>query len=172
MKYRCAFLLVIALSMPSLAAHPFHFTWTEIDYHRPSQSLRVQVELIADVFAEALSDQAKRKLEAEQLITSNDPAITQLIITYLTQRFRLKERTGKVVGLTMQRRSRKADMIIIHLRGKTTAGLDGVEMQNTILSESDPDQVNYVVVRHRGTENKLTFQDDKLQPLLSRPKSK
>ena len=161
----------LAILLPTLSiAHPFHFSWTEVEYHHASKTVHLRIELFTEMLAEALSQEAGEKIESQQLSQPNNQKITQLITAYLHKHLVLKDRQGKPLKLTIRRRFQKADLLYLHLQASLPQGMAGVQMQNTLLQAVETEQVNYVVTRHQGKEIKLAFEKDDFKVITAESK--
>ncbi|HEV8196751.1 MAG TPA: DUF6702 family protein [Gemmatimonadales bacterium] len=128
-----------ALSLIGLLAarHPIHSSSTTVTI--PADGVRVTVVL--RVFAD---DFPPGRLRAP-------------VERYLAERFRLLDRRGGTVPMTLDDISVDGAVLVLTLSARAPDGLSGAKVWQGILAERFSDQVNLVRVEHGGRSATLLF---------------
>jgi hypothetical protein len=108
---------LVALLVPA-AGHPTHTSSAEL-VHK-TDSVRVAIRVFAD-----------------------DIGTVGAVRPYIGDRFDIIDRSGKVVPLEWAGTELAGDVVTIRMRGRI-AGLSGAKVDNRILTDRFPDQVNVV----------------------------
>lgn len=127
----------IMLRAPELSAHPIHMSYTEMRY-TSSKSLEISIRVYANDFSAAAARRARVALQADSLIDGRNA------LDYLRQHFQMVDASGRSLIATPCGISRSQDMLKFCFRISLPAGIQGLRVRNTVLTELFGDQVNVV----------------------------
>jgi hypothetical protein len=144
-KLFCLFLL---WSLPAFK-HPIHLCKSDLEYHAPSQTLRLTIAIFIDDLELALRKQGQDKLfigtEREKLGTD------ELILKYVQERFVIKLNHQPIVYQWVGKETeRDLTTLRIYLEVPKLVSFKNVSFENKILIEAFDDQKNIVELKLTG----------------------
>jgi hypothetical protein len=150
-----ALLLCGWLAVSGEPSHPVHFTTTTIEYNQPAQSVKITIEAYVGDFEHAVKQHAGHRINLER--DASGKGSTE-VMTYLNEKFVLKDRAGRGVALTLVKLEKQDDWLFVHLKGKMPGRLAGAQLRNLLLFELEEEEhVNNVITKYQGKEIKLEF---------------
>lgn len=117
--------------------HPIHTSSAEIVASEGTATVAVTVRAFAEDFP-----------------PGNDPAAAA---AYLSERFRIRQRDGRLVAVRLDHLRLEGPVAIATLRATVPGGLAGARVWHGVLTERFNDQVNLVVARYGGRAVRLLF---------------
>jgi lipid-binding SYLF domain-containing protein len=165
-----ALLLCGRLVVSGEPSHPVHFTTTTIEYSQTAKSVTITIEAYGEDFQHAVKQHAGRSVNLHGAASGKG---STEVMTYLNEKFVLKDRAGRGVALTLAKLEKQDDWFFVHLKGKMPAGLAGAQLRNLLLFELEEEEhVNNVITKYQGKEIKLAFYaKDDFKVLTERPAS-
>jgi len=79
-------------------SHPVYFTTTTIEYNQPAQSITITIEAYGEDFEHAVKQHAGRSVNLHGAASGKG---STEVMTYLNEKFVLKDRAGRGVALTL-----------------------------------------------------------------------
>jgi hypothetical protein len=150
-----ALLLCGRLVVSGEPSHPVHFTTTTIEYSQTAKSVTITIEAYGEDFQHAVKQHAGRSVNLHGAASGKG---STEVMTYLNEKFVLKDRAGRGVALTLAKLEKQDDWFFVHLKGKMPAGLAGAQLRNLLLFELEEEEhVNNVITKYQGKEIKLAF---------------
>ena len=125
-------------------AHPLHTSVTELRYEARTGAVEISIRVYGDDLAAVVPETA-------------GPAAEAAISRYARERFRLVDRSGRVVALAWVGAEHVADAVVLRLRAGLPGGLRGARVGATLLQERFADQVNVVRASDGGHTATLLF---------------
>ena len=145
-------ILLVATAGPLRAAHPLHTSLAELVYSPSTRMVRVSLRLFADDFSSAVTRGTAAAPGARVVVPPDTAAFR-----YVTRRFTLFDRAGRVVPLRWCGMRRVGEQLFVCLRGAISTPPAGGRIRNTLLSEIFTDQVNIVQASYGGRRRTLLF---------------
>lgn len=137
---RLAFALVIGIcaQAKTASAHPIHISYTEIRYRESDKTLEISLRVYANDFSAAAARSAGVTLRGDSTIDGRNA------LDYIRRNFHITDGSGRSLSPSACGIARAADMLKFCFRATVTAGLKGVRVRNTVMTELFGDQVNIV----------------------------
>ena len=129
-------------------AHSYHLSFTQLEQHANSSTTTILVRVFADDFEKVLKTRFVGSVKLLQ---------RQLIAGYLKEHLEIKDSSGKSKKILLTKIEQKADVFIINLTARTTEGLHGLKLRQSILLELFADQVNQVLIKFSDQASTLEF---------------
>ena len=145
-------ILLVATAGPLRAAHPLHTSLAELVYSPSARTVQVSLRVFVDDFASAVIRGKPAAPDAPVIV----PADTAMF-RYVTRRFTLFDRAGRVVPLRWCGVRRVGEQLFVCLRASAVASPAGGRIRNTLLTELFTDQVNIVQASYGGRRRTLLF---------------
>jgi hypothetical protein len=154
-QWMMALLLCGRLVVSGEPSHPVHFTTTTIEYSQTAKLVTITIEAYGEDFEHAVKQHAGRSVNLHGAASGKG---STEVMTYLNEKFVLKDRAGRGVALTPVKLEKQDDWFFVHLKGKMPAGLAGAQLRNLLLFELEEEEhVNNVITKYQGKEIKLAF---------------
>ena len=144
-------ILLVAAGRP-LGAHPLHTSLAELAYNPSARTVQVSLRVFVDDFSSAVL-RGKPAAPDAPVVVPADAAMFR----YVTERFTLFDRAGRVVPLSWCGARRVGEQLFLCLRAPAAASPAGGRIRNTLLSELFTDQVNIVQASYGGRRRTLLF---------------
>jgi hypothetical protein len=134
------------------AAHKFHASIAQIEYHAKEQKVALVIRFFLDDFETAISQHSKRPFKLATPQDFKDKAKGDAVLAYVRERFELKSKSGQPVKLNWVGMEAQADMVWVYLEGKLANGFAGAQLRSRVLTELFDDQVNIVNCKYDGKQ--------------------
>ena len=155
-------LLAVTLTASvNLHAHPFHATYTEVDWNAKSKVLEVALRVQPEDLDRVLSLRAKRKIDVEK---TKD--VDKLIQKYLAEVFLVEPKLKQPVAIRWIGKEVSSKEAWLYFEIPRPQGIEGLKLLNRIFLEILPDQVNTVRVRQGRQRVTLRFDRNSRKPVL------
>jgi hypothetical protein len=145
------FLIASATNTPALP-HEFHTSLMRMDYNSTGKSVEISIQMFSDDILLALQKIHDRKVDFEQ---SKD--IDQLLLSYLKANLELTDSAGKVGEIRWVGKEVEVDLVWVHVEIPFSESLEGRSFKNSLLMETFPEQINYVICRFEAKKADLLF---------------
>jgi hypothetical protein len=145
------------------AAHKFHASFTTIEFNAETGSLEISLRVFSDDLENALSRQARRRIELDRT-----PDVAELASAYVRERFKLRRTDGTPVRVAWVGMEQRVDMTWIYIEAPAPAGFTGLEALVTVFFELFRDQKNNVSCTDaQGKRHDILFRpgDNTFKPL-------
>lgn len=157
-----ALLLLVTLTAGvNLQAHPFHATYTEVDWNAKSKVLEVALRVQPEDLDRVLSLRTKRKIDIEKT-----KGVDKLIQTYLAEVFLVEPKLKQPVAIRWIGKEVSSKEAWLYFEIPRPQGIEGLKLLNRIFLEILPDQVNTVRVRQGRQRVTLRFDRNSRKPVL------
>ena len=157
-----ALLLLVTLTAGvNLQAHPFHATYTEVDWNAKSKVLEVALRVQPEDVDRVLSLRTKRKIDIEKT-----KGVDKLIQTYLAEVFLVEPKLKQPVAIRWIGKEVSSKEAWLYFEIPRPQGIEGLKLLNRIFLEILPDQVNTVRVRQGRQRVTLRFDRNSRKPVL------
>ena len=153
-------LLVTLTASVNLQAHPFHATYTEVDWNAKSKVLEVALRVQPEDLDRVLSLRAKRKIDIEK---TKD--VDKLIQKYLAEVFLVEPKLKQPVAIRWVGKEVSSKEAWLYFEIPRPRGIEGLKLLNRIFLEILPDQVNTVRVRQGKQRVTLRFDRNSRKPV-------
>ena len=158
---RIGLLLLVTLTAGvNLQAHPFHATYTEVDWNAKSKVLEVALRVQPEDLDRVLSLRAKRKIDIEK---TKD--VDKLIQKYLAEVFLVEPKLKQPVAIRWVGKEVSSKEAWLYFEISRPQGIEGLKLLNRIFLEIIPDEVNTVRVRHGKQRVTLRFDRNSRKPV-------
>ena len=161
----CLGLLAAIATGTTLQAHPFHVTYTEVDWNARTMVLEVALRVQPEDLDRLLSSREKRRIDIEKT-----KGVDKLIQKYLAEVFLVSPTPAKAKSLRWIGKEVSAKEAWLYFEVSRPQGIGDLKLLNRIFLEILPDQVNTVRFRQGKTRTTLRFDRDSRKPLAVRPK--
>ncbi|HLM02322.1 MAG TPA: DUF6702 family protein [Pyrinomonadaceae bacterium] len=150
-------LLVLALftfhfSFFTISAHRYHMSLTRMDYNEKEKLVEISIQLFTHDLVPALEQKTGKRVDLEKT-----PDVDKQILGYLSDNFVLKNKNGEPLALKWVGKEMEVDAVWVYVETSSAESLSGASLQNTVLFESFPEQVNLVIARFGGKKADLMF---------------
>jgi len=157
-----ALLLLVTLTAGvNLQAHPFHATYTEVDWNAKNKVLEVALRVQPEDLDRVLSLRTKRKIDIEKT-----KGVDKLIQKYLTEMFLVEPKLKQPVAIRWIGKEISSKEAWLYFEIPRPQGIEGLKLLNRIFLEILPDQVNTVRVRQGRQRVTLRFDRNSRKPVL------
>ena len=157
-----ALLLLVTLTAGvNLQAHPFHATYTEVDWNAKDKMLEVALRVQPEDLDRVLSLRTKRKIDIEKT-----KGVDKLIQTYLAEVFLVEPKLKQPVAIRWIGKEVSSKEAWLYFEIPRPQGIEGLKLLNRIFLEILPDQVNTVRVRQGRQRVTLRFDRNSRKPVL------
>lgn len=153
-------LMVTLTAGVHLQAHPFHATYTEVDWNAKSKVLEVALRVQPEDLDRVLSLRTKRKIDIEK---TKD--VDKLIQKYLAEVFLVEPKLKQPVAIRWVGKEISSKEAWLYFEISRPQGINGLKLLNRIFLEILPDQVNTVRVRQGTQRVTLRFDRTSLKPV-------
>ena len=143
--------LLVATARPA-SAHPLHSSLAELAYDPAARAVQVSLRVFVDDFSSAVIH-GKPAAPGAPVVVPADSAM----VRYVTARFTLFDRAGRVVPLRWCGARRVGEQLFLCLRASAAASPSGGRVRNTLLTELFTDQVNIVQASYGARRHTLLF---------------
>ena len=158
---RIGLLLLVTLTAGvNLQAHPFHATYTEVDWNAKSKVLEVALRVQPEDLDRVLSLRAKRKIDIEK---TKD--VDKLIQKYLADVFLVEPKLKQPVAIRWVGKEVSSKEAWLYFEISRPQGIEGLKLLNRIFLEIIPDEVNTVRVRYGKQRVTLRFDRNSRKPV-------
>ncbi len=150
MNKRFYVLLFLNLSLASFRLpHPIHLCKSDLEYHAPSQTLRLTIAIFIDDLEMALRKRGNDKLFVG---TEREKSGTDaLILAYLQERFALKINDKAIIYQWVGKETeRDLTTLRVYLEVPKVNSFKNISFENKILMEVFPDQKNIMEFKWKG----------------------
>ena len=157
-----ALLLLVTLTAGvNLQAHPFHATYTEVDWNAKTKVLEVALRVQPEDLDRVLSLRTKRKIDIEKT-----KGVDKLIQMYLAEVFLVEPKLKQPVAIRWIGKEVSSKEAWLYFEIPRPQGIEGLKLLNRIFLEILPDQVNTVRVRQGRQRVTLRFDRNSRKPVL------
>ena len=154
-------LLVTLTAGVNLQAHPFHATYTEVDWNAKTKVLEVALRVQPEDLDRVLSLRTKRKIDIEKT-----KGVDKLIQKYLAEVFLVEPKLKQPVAIRWVGKEISSKEAWLYFEISRPQGINGLKLLNRIFLEILPDQVNTVRVRQGTQRVTLRFDRNSRKPVL------
>ncbi len=159
--YRLAIPAIFILAS-GLYAHKFHAGLTQLEYNEETRALEIVLRLFADDLENILSTRSGKAVRLDR-----DPDIESKAHAYIRERFRIKDRTGKILVPRWVGMEYEVDTVWLYLELALPDGPQGLELRNRVFFDLFRDQVNTVNIKHGKHKKTLIYKwGDDFKPLV------
>jgi hypothetical protein len=152
--------LFLFLSAEHAGAHKFYVSLCRIHYVRDSSQLQIVMKIFTDDLEKALSEAENREV---RLGTERDPQKgDSLIALYLGRHFRLFT-GGKEIPVHYLGKQVEYDVTWCYLESWPEEDLRELTVENDVLTEVYPSQINLVEVSYDGEKKGVMLNRDKIK---------
>ncbi|MGQ9898518.1 MAG: DUF6702 family protein [Acidobacteriota bacterium] len=159
-----AFLLILGNGQKAqAAAHKFHASFTTIEFNPEHNLLEISLRVFSDDLENALSRQARRRIELDRT-----PDAADLAGAYVQERFKLRRSDGTPVRMAWVGMEQRVDMTWLYIEAPAPHGFAGLEALVTVFFELFRDQKNNVSCKGaQGKRHDILFRsgDNAFKPL-------
>jgi len=152
LRNRCLLILGAFLVTTGLLAHTFHVSLAEAEFNRQSGDLEVALRLSPEDLEKALGIAAGRRISLER-----EPNIDQRILAWLRQGLVVRAANGERREIKWVGKEIKPAVAWLYFEIPLPEGLDGAEVENRLLMNLDPRQVNTMNFRNGEFHTSLAF---------------
>ena len=127
--------------------HPFHVSVCEVYHNSETQSLEITMKIFIDDLELAVrnyGEKAFNLVDIDEKHIQNEP-----LKKYLTAHFKISI-NEKPVRLEMVGSEFDGDAILCYLEAKKVRKIEGIEIDNAIITEVYADQINLTHFQYRG----------------------
>ena len=165
MHQRIILLLILTVfGVVANAAHRYHTSLTRIDYNADEKSAEITIQVFTNDLEDALT---KKNGGQPQVRLDKTPKVDELILSYLSDRFVLKNKDGKAKKMRWVGLQAKNDMTTIYVETPMPEGFAAATLENSILNDQFDDEVNLVTTRFGESKTDLVFKtNDQAQNLI------
>jgi hypothetical protein len=136
-----------------------------MDYNEKEKLVEIAIQLFTHDLVPALEQKTGKRVDLEKT-----PGVDKLILDYLNENFVLKNKNGATLALKWVGKELEVDSVRVYVETPSAETLAGAHLQNTILFESFPEQVNLVIARFGGKKADLAFKvGDKSKEIRENP---
>jgi len=167
-RYRYIGLLLVLTSLSTAAdlqAHPFHATYTEVDWNAKSKMLEVALRVQPEDLDRVLSLRTKRKINIEKT-----KGVDKLIQQYLAEVFLVEPKLKQPVPIRWVGKEVSSKEAWLYFEVSRPQGIEDLKLLNRIFLEIIPDEVNTVRFRQGKQRVTLRFDRNSLKPVPVTPK--
>ena len=155
--------LLVAVTLTAgvnLQAHPFHATYTEVDWNAKSKVLEVALRVQPEDLDRVLSLRTKRKIDIEK---TKD--VDKLIQKYLAEVFLVEPKLKQPLAIRWVGKEVSSKEAWLYFEVSRPQGIEGLKLLNRIFLEIIPDEVNTVRFRYDKKRVTLRFERNSRQPV-------
>lgn len=152
--------MALSVSAPSLLyAHGFHVSFSVLEFNARTGSLEIFHRIFIQDFELALAAQSSAQ-NGEAITLHETPETEKMVRDYLAEKFSVSTAEGtplkpEWVGLQL-----KVDTMFVYQEVKNVGDVAGLVIQDQILTETHPTQLNTVNITREGRTQTLTFTAD------------
>jgi hypothetical protein len=150
------------LSIPA-SAHRYHTSLTRIDYDADEKLAQITMRVFTTDIEDALT---KKNGGKQQIHLDKTPKVDEMILSYLADRFVLKNKGGETKKLRWVGLQTENDVTLLFVETPMPEGFEGATLENSILSDQFDDQVNLVTTRFGGAKTDLVFRTNDVPQTL------
>ena len=152
--------LVVITTSTTLQAHPFHATYTEVDWNAGKKVLEVALRVQPEDLERVLRARAKRRVNLE-----TTKGVDTLIQQYLGEVFLILPTPAKAKSLRWVGKEVSSKEAWLYFEIPRPEGIENLKLLNRIFLEILPDQVNTVRFREGKKRKTLIFNRDSRKPV-------
>lgn len=141
--------------------HDYHVSVTKMEFNAPQQSFEVSIRIFTDDLELGLSQENNGRQFTVQNKDQNDPYIEK----YIDQHFNLFS-AKKKFKISYIGKEQEADATWIYLEIPFQGTLEGLKLQNSILTDTYNDQMNMLNLKMNQLTKTILFKKGKLVQLL------
>jgi hypothetical protein len=143
--------LVAVAAIPA-SAHKFHTSLANVDYRRESETIEISLRLFADDLEASAST-----LHGSRVEIGTGEASERAVFDYVKSAFRLRDASGAPIALEWVGLEPQSDVVWVYVEARSSKGLDGVTMANTLFFDLFDDQVNLAILRDGERKASVVF---------------
>ena len=148
-KLRFTFLLIFGLLISSnIYAHKFYVSMTDIDYNEKDKSLQISLKLTAHDLEIVLKEEGKGSMNFGSELEHDSAKV--YLYTYIKSHFQIevdqKDYDYKIIGFEVF----NDENMYVYIEAKNINSIQELIIDNTILIDDFPKQVNYIHFKHKG----------------------
>lgn len=140
--------------------HKYFHSYTDFQINTKTGNAEAVIELFWHDLELSLSKQY------HQSISVKDDDFSSLLQQYLSSHFQLKGKDQKVISFSFVGYEIKRDEIEIYLEYKQLNDFSGFYLMNSLLLDEFPEQVNQVMVKHKGKKSTYVLNSKKREVQL------
>lgn len=153
----CIFLLLIAVTLTSAAAHKFYVAVFQIEYAPAKKQLQITSRVFIDDLDAALSKKYGKKM---YLCTTKEiPQATDYLKQYFTDKMHIKI-NGSAKALVFKMRETEDDVLLCYFTIPADAAIKSLQIENTFLFEAYSEQQNIIHTKVNGNKKSLLLTID------------
>jgi hypothetical protein len=153
-------LLVVLTTSATLQAHPFHATYTEVDWNAKKKVLEVALRVQPEDLERVLRTRAKRRVDLE-----TTKGVDVLIQQYLAEVLLVVPQPEKPATIRWIGKEVSSKEAWLYFEIPRPQGIENLKLLNRIFLEILPDQVNTVRFRDGKKRKTLIFNRDSRKPV-------
>lgn len=153
MMFICAFCWILLSGF----YHPYFVSTTEINYNLPGKTIEITCRMFTDNLEDALSKSSGKTIDL--LHPSDRKAVEQLMKKYINDHLKLKT-NGAVYEMEIVGYEKEEDAVWTYLEIKKDINPKKIEIENSLLYELLPKQINMVHVSINGSNRKSSKVDN------------
>ncbi len=146
----CILAWVVEIS-PSL--HDFHTSLAQVYYNKSSQAFEVTLRVFTDDLETALAQENGNK----KVDLTDAQQADSVIAGYLNKHFAVIDRQNKKKQMKYVGKELEVDVTWIYIEIPMGGGVEGIQIQNSILMEIFDDQVNIINFKYLSTERTYLY---------------
>lgn len=151
--------------LPGAQAHRYHTSLTRMDYNEKEKLIEISMQLFTHDLVPALERKAGKRVDLEKT-----PEADKLILNYLNENFVFKNKNGETHALRWVGKEMEVDAVWVYVEIPSPESPSGANLQNSVLFESFPEQVNLVIARFGGKKADLAFKvGDRFKEIRENP---
>ncbi len=153
-------LLLYALNVHFLPAHPIFVSVTQIEHNAKEKSLEISCKIFTDDFEKVLRSLHKTKIDL--LDNSMHDKMSPLVFEYLVKHLQIKV-NGKPIKFKWIGYEQNEEGIMSFLQADDVSSVKNIEVRNDILYDYKPEQLSliHVMVNGERQSKKLNNPEDK-----------
>ncbi|HSD07404.1 DUF6702 family protein [Flavobacterium sp.] len=157
------FLSIILFSMSSFEMHKFYMAIYQINYAPEKKMLQITTRIFVDDLNKALENKYKKKFF---LGTENEaPESVELFKKYLSENFAIKV-NGQAKPMSFLSKEMDGDVLVCYLNIKDVTKIKSLDIYNTVLVESYPEQQNILHVTALNNKKSFLFTSTSTKQML------
>ena len=148
-------LLFASLVAAPALAHPYHTTIAEMDWNAARSTLEVALRLLPDDLDRAVAAWTGKPPQTTP--TPDEATIAATLTRWLEDRFIVRTAAGDAAPIAWVGRDIGVDHAWLYFEIHLADGLVGCSLEQRIMLDLEPRQVNTVLLRAEGERTTLTF---------------
>lgn len=155
--------LVLFVLLTSMSIHKFYSSIYQINYV-PQKKM---IQITSRIFIDDMNNALEKRFHAKSFVgTSKEtPQDEQAMKTYLAEKFSLKV-NGTLKPMSFRSKEIEANVLICYFRITDISKITKLEIENSALTELNPDQQNIIQANISGEKQSLLLTSENFKGML------